>query len=210
MTRRVMYQVAMSLDGYIAGPKGDHTWITMDPAIDFIAQCRQFDTAIMGRTTYANAVAMHGDAALPGLDVVVFSRTLERGQLRGGTLVRTDVRDVVREMKAMPGSDIWLFGGGALTGQLLDARLIDCIDVAIMPVTLGEGTQCVPSCGSRCDLEDRRRSSPIRSASCASAAPCGRASCSPSDFNWCASSARAAWVRSGSPSSSCRCAGPSP
>jgi dihydrofolate reductase len=79
MKRRVMYQVAMSADGYIAGPHGEHDWISMDPSIDFIAQCGQFDTAIMGRATYAKAIAMHGDAALPGLDVVVFSRTLSPG-----------------------------------------------------------------------------------------------------------------------------------
>ncbi len=33
--RRIRYQVAMSLDGYIAGPKGEHDWILMDPEIDF-------------------------------------------------------------------------------------------------------------------------------------------------------------------------------
>ncbi len=58
MTRRLLYQVAMSVDGYIAGPNGEHDWITMDPSIDFMAQCSQFDTAIMGRVTYAKAMAI--------------------------------------------------------------------------------------------------------------------------------------------------------
>jgi dihydrofolate reductase len=108
-----MYQVAMSADGYIAGPNGEHDWITMDPSIDFIAQCGQFDTAIMGRATYAKAIAMHGDASLPGLETVVFSRTLS------------------------PGSS----GGGRLAAPLLEAGLIDSIDIAIMPVVLGNGVK---------------------------------------------------------------------
>jgi dihydrofolate reductase len=49
--RRVRYQVAVSLDGFIAGPNGEYDWIVMDPAIDFKALYQQFDTALMGRST---------------------------------------------------------------------------------------------------------------------------------------------------------------
>jgi riboflavin biosynthesis pyrimidine reductase len=47
--RRVRYVAAMTLDGYIAGPKGEADWIIMDPEIDFGAILRQFDTVLMGR-----------------------------------------------------------------------------------------------------------------------------------------------------------------
>jgi dihydrofolate reductase len=49
------YQVAMSLDGFIAGPNGEHDWIVMDPAIDFAALFREFDTAVMGFATRLRA-----------------------------------------------------------------------------------------------------------------------------------------------------------
>jgi dihydrofolate reductase len=49
---RIRYQVAVSLDGYIAGPKGDADWIIMDPDIDLDALSAQFDTFIMGRRTF--------------------------------------------------------------------------------------------------------------------------------------------------------------
>jgi dihydrofolate reductase len=136
-----MYQVAMSVDGFIAGPNGEHDWITMDSSIDFIAQCGQFDTAIMGRATYEKSVAMHGDVGLPGLDTVVFSRTLAPGQSHGARIMQEDARNVVRKMKHLAGRDIWLFGGGVLASQLLSAGLIDSIDVAIMPIVLGTGTK---------------------------------------------------------------------
>ena len=66
----------MTLDGFIAGVHGEYDWIVMDPAIDFAALYKTFDTVIMGRKTYEAVLAQGGDGRMPGLDVIVFSRTL--------------------------------------------------------------------------------------------------------------------------------------
>lgn len=50
--RRIRYQVATSLDGYIAGPNGEADWIVMDPDIDFQAHFAQFDTVLLGRRSF--------------------------------------------------------------------------------------------------------------------------------------------------------------
>ena len=63
--RRIRYSVAMSLDGYIAGPKGEFDWITQDPDVDFSQMFDQFDTILVGRGTF-ETMAAAGRATMLG------------------------------------------------------------------------------------------------------------------------------------------------
>jgi dihydrofolate reductase len=144
MSRRLRYQVAMSLDGFIAGPRGEYDWIVMDPSVDFAALYKEFDTVVMGRKTYEVATAQGGHGAMPGLDVVVFSRTRPAATHPGVRILNDDPREIVSALKAKPGRDIWLFGGGALFRSLLDAGLVDTVEVAVVPVLLGAGVPLLP------------------------------------------------------------------
>ena len=134
----------MSLDGFIAGPKGEYDWLVMDPSIDFGKLHNEFDTAIMGRATYEAITAQGGQGAMPGLDVVVFSRTLPPAVHKGVRIVNEDAPSSVAALKATPGRDIWLFGGGKLFRSLLDAGLVDTVEVAVMPVLIGQGIPLLP------------------------------------------------------------------
>ena len=142
--RRLRYQVAASLDGFIAGPNGEYDWIVMDPAIDFKALYNEFDTALMGRKTYEMMTAQGGTGAMPGLDVIVFSQTLPPSGFPGVRIVNHDPAETVAALKAKPGGDIWLFGGGSLFRSLLDAGLVDTVEIAVMPVLLGAGVPLLP------------------------------------------------------------------
>jgi dihydrofolate reductase len=136
--RRVRYAVAVSLDGYIAGPNGEADWIVMNPEIDFAAMFEQFDTFLLGRRTFEPMVrANRGET--PGMKTFVFSRTLRQQDYPGVTIVAEGVEETVAALRAEPGKDIWLFGGGSLFRSLLDAGLVDTVELAIMPVLLGEG-----------------------------------------------------------------------
>lgn len=149
MDRRLRYQVAVSLDGFIAGPNGEYDWIVADPSIDFAALYKQFDTVVMGRKTYELATAQGGNGAMPGLDVIVFSRTLPAASYPGVRIVNDDPAKLVAALKGKGSRDIWLFGGGQLFRTLLDAGLVDTVEVAVMPVLLGAGIPLLPPGSTR-------------------------------------------------------------
>jgi dihydrofolate reductase len=155
--KRLRYQVAVSLDGFIAGPDGEYDWIVSDSSIDFGALFKEFYTAVMGRRTYEVLTAPGGSGALTGLDVVVFSRSLAPKAAKGIRITKDDASDVVAALKKQPGRDIWLFGGGVLFRSLLDAGLVDTVEVALIPVLLGSGTPLLPpGAPARLELFDRR------------------------------------------------------
>ena len=149
--RRVRLSVAMSLDGYIAGPDGESDWIVMDPDIDFRALMGSFDTIFLGRKTYELTRQQGGGGGMPGIETYVFSRTLHEKDCPGVVLSEKPA-EVVAALKAKPGKDIWLFGGGVLFGSMLELGLVDAVEVAVIPVLLGGGLPLLPSPAERANL----------------------------------------------------------
>jgi dihydrofolate reductase len=142
--KKIRYAVAMSLDGYIAGPKGEAGWIVMDPEVNFAELWAQFDTLLMGRRTYEAAAARLGEAAFEGMKTVVVSRTLRPSDHRKITIVPELNQEQMQALRAQSGKDIWLMGGGELFRVLLELRQVDTVEVSIMPVLLGTGVALLP------------------------------------------------------------------
>jgi dihydrofolate reductase len=141
--RQVRYVVAMSLDGYIAGPNGEADWIIMDPDIDFRALFEQFDTFLIGRRTF-EGMGGAGGGGQPGAQTIVFSRTLRQRDHPNLTIISDNLEQALADLRSKPGKDIWLFGGGSLFRSLLEARLVDGVEVSVIPVLLGEGIPLLP------------------------------------------------------------------
>jgi dihydrofolate reductase len=150
--RKIVYSVAMSLDGYLAGPNGEADWIVMDPEIDFAGMMARFDTILMGRRTFEATRAMGGGASMPGVASVVVSRTLRQEDHPGLTIIAEDVGGALSRLRAGSGKDIWLFGGGSLFRSLLDLGLVDTIEVGVIPVLLGIGIPLLPARSQRTTL----------------------------------------------------------
>ena len=150
--KRLRYSVAMSLDGFIAGPKGEYDWIVMDPDFDWKSLYGQFDTGLMGRGTYDTMRERGMSPKSMGMKAFVVSTRLDPQDHPDVTILRDDVPGAIKALKGGPGKDIWLFGGGMLFRSLLDAGLVDSIDVAVVPVLLGSGIQVVPE-GQRVKLK---------------------------------------------------------
>ena len=134
--RRVLYRVAASLDGFIAGPNGEIDWIVPDPTADFASLYASVDTVLIGRRTYELTLQPGAPPWPAGWNIYVCSRTLDPGQHRGVSVIGVDLEATVAALRAEAGRDIWLFGGGSLFASLLAADLVDDIQLAIMPVLL--------------------------------------------------------------------------
>ena len=155
--RLVRFGGAMSLDGYIAGPNGEYDWILMDPEFDFAAMQSAFDTFLIGRKTFEAMVKMGSDGrSAGGIQNIILSRTLKASDYPHLTL-RSDAERVVNELRAQPGKDIAIFGGGDLFRSLLSAGLVDRIEVSLIPVLLGGGIPLLPPPADRVSLKLRRQ-----------------------------------------------------
>jgi dihydrofolate reductase len=137
--REVVYRVATSVDGYIAGPHGEVDWIIHDPAVDFAKVYESVDTVLLGRRTY-ELTRQPGAPLWPqGWQIYVFSRTLSPQDHPGVTVVSAEAGARVAALRAGPGRGIWLFGGGNLFRSLLETKQVDIVEVLVVPVLLGGG-----------------------------------------------------------------------
>ena len=148
--RVVRFSCAMSLDGYIAAPDGGYDWIVMDSEIDFDAMFKRYDAMLMGRKSYE--AAQGSDYGLPKPKTYVFSKTLRQADVKGAVL-SSDLKKTVTELKNAPGMDIWLWGGGELFRSMLELKLVDALEVAVIPVLLGDGLPLLPKSKTRASLE---------------------------------------------------------
>jgi dihydrofolate reductase len=151
--KRICYTVAMSLDGYIAGPNGEADWIPTDPDMDFAELWSRFDILFMGRKTYEMARTGFERFGTPGSEIVVASRTLRREDAPNVTIISELTLDAIASLRLQAKKDIWLFGGGELFRSLLTIGAVDSVEAAVIPVLLGDGLPLLPSYAQRVDLK---------------------------------------------------------
>jgi dihydrofolate reductase len=141
--RRVRYAVGMSLDGFIADADDATDWMTHDRAYDATPFFASVDTVLVGRRSF-EVMLRHGQRSYPGLRTIVFSRTLSAADHREVTIVSDDAAGAVRSLRDAPGRDIWLSGGGTLFASLLEAGVVDTVELGVSPILLGRGKPFLP------------------------------------------------------------------
>ena len=137
--RKIILQVAVSIDGFIEGPNGEIDWCFTDQDYGMKDFFKQIDTLFMGRKTYELMLTMGDDATsgFPKLKQYVFSTTLN--EVQEGIIVGDDLESEVEKIRNEQGKDIWLFGGGNLTTSFMNLKLVDEVWLAVHPVILGGG-----------------------------------------------------------------------
>lgn len=151
--RPICYSVAMSLDGYVAGPNGENDWIVMDAEMDFASLMSRFDTVLMGRKTFEMSRKLYGSGSMPGVEGIVVSKTLESAEFPDVKIIGGDLENELIHLRKSPGKEIWLFGGGILFRSLLTLGQVQTVEVAIIPVLLGSGVPFLPAAEQRKKLK---------------------------------------------------------
>jgi dihydrofolate reductase len=143
--QRVTYYIATSVDGFIARADGriDFFLAAGDHIPAYLEALRGFDAVVMGRATYELGLAHGVTDPYPWLESYVVSRTLASPDPM--VTVVADPILLVRSLAARPGRGVYLCGGGALAGALLDAGLVDEVVLKINPVLVGAGKPMVPA-----------------------------------------------------------------
>lgn len=148
--RRLRYNVASSLDGFIADRQGEFDWIPNDSAVDFASLFATVDTVLIGRRTYEVVCGMGSPPWKRNTRVYVVSHTMSETDHPGVTIVRDDPARAAAALRNESGAgDIWLFGGGELFAALLESNQVDSVEVTIVPILLGGGVPLLPPISGR-------------------------------------------------------------
>ncbi len=153
--RKIILGVAVSLDGFIEGPKGEYDWCFTDQDYGMSAFFKRVDCLFMGRKSYELVSSMDqgkGKNPYPKMKLYVFSNTLKEADKKI-TVICGDIKARIEEIKNQPGKDIWLFGGASLTSSLLNLGLIDEFWLAVHPVVLGAGKPLFSEVKNRINLK---------------------------------------------------------
>lgn len=143
---KIVYYVASSIDGYIAGINDDVSGYVYDGnGVDkYLEDLKSFKTVIMGRSTYEfgykfGAEAGQPSPAYPHMKHYIFSNHLQfENQSEQVEVKKIDIAEI-RQIKETSATDIYLCGGGKLAGWLLENKQIDVLKVKLNPVIMGSG-----------------------------------------------------------------------
>jgi dihydrofolate reductase len=155
--RKLILQLAVSLDGYIEGPNGEYDWCLTDQDYGMKAFFEHIDSVFYGRKSYELTLSMFesmdsaGMPDYPELQEYVFTTTLKEAK-PGVILINRDIEKEVKRIKNEPGKDIWLYGGANLTSSLMNLGLVDEISLAVHPIILGSGKPLFSGLNNRIPL----------------------------------------------------------
>jgi dihydrofolate reductase len=140
--RQVVVFIAMSLDGYIAGPDDNIDFLSAvdRPGEDYGYEefIKTVDTVVMGRRTYDKVLTFGVEFPHRGRKCYVLSRT-HNGSNPDVEFYGGDVSALVQELRGTPGKDIFVDGGSQVVFEMMNNDLIDRMVISIIPIVLGGG-----------------------------------------------------------------------
>jgi dihydrofolate reductase len=159
--KKVILDLAVTLDGFIEGPNGEIDWCIMDDDMDFEGFLSGIDTIFYGRVSYdtwgnfqPDTNASEAEQALwkgvHSKNKFVFSS--QPGKDDKATFISTDLVSKVTEIKKQDGKNIWLYGGASLIKTFIQSGLIDVYRISVHPIALGSGKPLFENLQERLEL----------------------------------------------------------
>jgi dihydrofolate reductase len=145
--RSLVLNLAVSLDGYIAGPNGEYDWCFTDADYGMTDFLKSVDTTVMGGKSYR--LLLEAGAPYPEFTNYVFSRTEKTSPHPNVVLVSDDIPTFVNSLKRKKGKNIWLFGGSEIIQPLMQENIVDELILSIHPIILGGGLPLFKSLDER-------------------------------------------------------------
>lgn len=146
--RKIILDLAVTLDGFIEGVNGEIDWCIMDDDMNFDEFLSGIDTIFYGRVSYDSwgnfMPARSADKAEWKLWQTVHSKkkhvfTTQNKQDNKVIFINSDIAKKVSDIKNKPGKDIWLYGGAGLIKTFIALNLVDIYRISIHPIVLGSG-----------------------------------------------------------------------
>lgn len=156
--QQIIYDVAVSIDGYISGPGGDISQFAQEGAVveDYSARLETYATAIMGRATYEFGYRFGmqpGQNPYAHMETIVLSKSLDLPDGAEVTVQSSSDAEAIDAIRTRSSGPVYLCGGGALAGSLLSAGHIDVLRLKRAPIVLGEGVMLFGGTGKSPRLE---------------------------------------------------------
>lgn len=164
--RKIILDLAVTLDGFIEGPNGEIDWCIVDDASgsdDFLGSLlKETDTIFYGRVSYdmwgnwqpdvnADPAIRKAYDAIHAKKKYVFSSTKMNDE--HAVIISSDIKNQVEMILNEPGKNIWLYGGGKLITTFINLGLIDEFRLAVHPVILGSGKYLFNDLKTRVNLK---------------------------------------------------------
>ncbi|WP_427180696.1 dihydrofolate reductase family protein [Paenibacillus sp. TC-CSREp1] len=145
-SKTILY-IAISLDGYIARLDGSVDWL-FDVEGDggdngYAAFYQTIGSVVMGRSTYEEVLTLSEDFLYADRPTYVLSRS-EQPPAPHVQFTAESLETLIPRLKQTSEGDVWIVGGGLLVQSVMDAQLLDEIEVAVIPKVLGEGIPLFP------------------------------------------------------------------
>jgi dihydrofolate reductase len=138
--RKIIVYIATSADGYIARPDGNVDWLNRPrPAGDYGMSefFKSIDTVLWGRKTFGIGGNTRGYGGK--IKNYVFTHHPPKSPVKGVEFVNEPIKEFAQRLRATPGKEIWMMGGGEIIASFLDAGEIDEFKIHVIPTFIGEG-----------------------------------------------------------------------